>query len=116
MTEPVRRWRHWDGEQWADAGASDLHIVAAEVAGRIVAGDASVPDKLRVGATNGGAIGGGGRFTIDELGDRWESLANRVLRWLQRHDVPPAPVDTMPPTARQLLDGPLPIRNPYEQP
>src|SRR5690348_6979496 len=72
MTEPVGRWQRWDGEQWADAGASDLHIVAAEVAGRIVAGDASVPDKLKVGATNGGAIGGGGRFTADDLGDRWE--------------------------------------------
>ena len=108
--------QRWDGEQWADAGASDLHIVAAEVAGRIVAGDASVPAKLTVGASNGGAIGGGGRFTAEDLGNRWESLAGRVLRWLQAHDVPPAPDDTTPPTARQLLDGPLPIRNPYEQP
>ena len=101
---------------------TDLHVVAAEVAGRIVAGDASVAAKLTVGASNGGAIGGGDRFTVDDLGNRWEGLAERVYGWLLAHRQSPA--SGQYPTARELLDGPPGlqrdysggIRNPYEQP
>ena len=100
---------------------ADLHVVAAEVAGRIVAGDASVAAKL-TGNAAGGASGGGGRFTVDDLGNRWEALAERVYGWLLAHRQLPASGEY--PTARELLDGPPGlqrdygggIRNPYEQP
>lgn len=86
-----------------------LHVVAAEVAGRIVAGDATVSASGH----------GGGRFSTQQLIERWQVTAEAVLDWLRAHEsAGKAPADTSWPQSTDGLkrDYGGAIRNPYEQP
>lgn len=60
-----------------------LYVEAAHAAATIVAGDASVAGKFGSGSSSGSPIGGGGRFTVADLGQRWEVLADRIHGWLR---------------------------------